>query len=530
MTTPNDETPIEDQLTRELDQATSGPFTVFYRDPARNHAQAAPNLTALVRSLQPKVWDVEDDRNRALRLVVKKAFESLPEGGPQGSNIGWREVGELLCGFRSEELPPRADRKPYTYSDFLTEVFRRCGPEVLSLSERQRRDRVPTALRKHLAVALLQLTPEDFAGPNEEAAQAKRLTEEATQPRPASNKTTEPGDTPLKERRTKKRHALIALATAGALLITAGLSWQFSMGNDESNAKGEETLRVDPSPKASSGNPQKSATPSKVIASVIDLPTGDDLNVQYGFPGFPSGLLESYEAAFQEEDVESLKELLGRPRLAAAPADPALIRLIDSKGYFLSGMSINLILTSSKGNPVDILRIRPVNIKHQKIPVGAAFLLPSQGGGEVRQMAFDMDSDSPIARHPAGAEGPEGTPFFRSSRITIKGDDETGEAIAADFITVKGAYVFQVAVEYRVNGTEYHQLVPAVDGSPGEFRIAANLCPLAGLKPRLGNKDLENLSKLRYKHLRGVDKQNVEDGYSLIPVNPKIHTVGVNGC
>lgn len=188
-------------------------------------------------------------------------------------------------------------------------------------------------------------------------------------------------------------------------------------------------------------------------------------------------------------------------------------------------------MTAKGGGVADVIRVRPVSIKHEDIPVGAAFLLPSQGGPDgVRRMTFDMDSSSPIPRHPAGAEGPEGQPFFQTSRIVIDGDDAKGEAVSADFNTVKGAYSFQVAIEYQLEGQRYRQLVPDVDGKPKTFRIAADLCPMPGWKSRLKASDIEVLGRLRYKNLRAVDQQNVEQGYSLIPTDASNHVVGKDGC
>uniref|UniRef100_A0AAU2ACZ2 Uncharacterized protein n=1 Tax=Streptomyces sp. NBC_00093 TaxID=2975649 RepID=A0AAU2ACZ2_9ACTN len=502
MTSSHYEPPSKDQLAEELERATDAPFTVFYRDPSKNHAQTNPGLTALVRKFQPTVWEAEDDRNRALRIVVKKAFDYLPEGGPEGSAIDWREIGELLCGFRIEELSPRGDKKPYTYSNFLQEVYARANIPG-NLKERVLRDRVPTLFRKHLAAALLKLTPADFP-----AHQAKKL-----------------------HKRKASFRVFAALVVLAAIAVPVSF-WirggddREKGGDHEQKAQSSATSAVHGEPSSGGGVPQ-SESPS----SLTDLPAGDDLNISFGFPGFPTALFDGYAAVFQEKDLGALKELLSRPRMAAAPADPALVNLISARGYFLNGTSMNLVLTPKNDTMVDVVRIRPVNIRHDEIPVGAAFLLPSQGGpGEVRKMNFDLDSSSPIARHPAGAEGPEGQPFFRSSRIVIEADDEDGEEVFAEFNTAKGAYAFQVAVEYQAKGKRYTQFVPDVNGKPGVFRIAASLCPLPGFKPRLNAADLKALGKLRYKNLRAIDEQNLEQGYSLIPADPSSYAMGAKGC
>ncbi|QNP62356.1 hypothetical protein [Streptomyces genisteinicus] len=336
-----------------------------------------------------------------------------------------------------------------------------------------------------------------------------------------------PGDT-ASGLRPARRRALLAGASV-SLAVAALLSWQV-MARGDGGEDGHGTNPAARSSHTSAGRAQKEPEPPAGKSSSTQLPTGDDLEVTYGFPGFPSDFFDTYTAAFQEKDLGALKELLARPRIAAAPADPALTKLIEARGYFLSGMKFNISLTSAKGNTVDVVRIRPVNIERDEIPVGAAFLLPSQGGDDVRQMSFDMDSESPIARHPAIGEGPEGAPFFQSSRIVVEGGDEAGEAVAADFSTVASAYTFQVAVEYRVDGESYRQLVPGLDGEPGTFRIAANLCPLPGLKPRLGEDELAALGRLRYKNLRAVDRDNIDQGYSLIAQDPGGHGVGEEGC
>lgn len=386
-----------------------------------------------------------------------------------------------------------------------------------------------------LVLAPSQLTPRDPPAHQEPAAQAT----ETPYP-PPSEDCVAPADITPSPKKPKKRKAILpASAAFVVLVVVAGaIAATYVFGGDNTDGKKEETkqptTKISVTPTTPKGPaPVVSTAPSGDASSLTDLPTGDDLNISFGYSGFPTDLNDSAQAVFKEEDLGVLEDLLARPRIAAAPTDRALVKLIDARGYLLGGMKMNLVVTSKKGSTAEVMRVRPVNIKRlDKIPVGAAFLLPSQGGGEVRQMAFDMDSPSPIPRHPAGAAGPEGEPYFSTNRITIEGNDKDGEAISAEFSTVKGAYSFQIAIEYRVNGKKERekQLVPGVDGKPGTFRIAADLCPLPGLKPRLKTADLKVLANLRYKNLRVVDQQNLEQGYSLIPADPNNHVVGNAGC
>lgn len=504
--------PAVDDLEEDLRWATRGPAHRYYKKP--DHFGKCRHLASLVEHLQPEKWQA--DPNYALTTTLRRGLAQLPEGGPppgeNGGSLSWHEMGELLCGFKHHTLPRKANGQEPAYDEYLNEARRLAGHvkrgQTDGLKQHARN------FRKHLAAALLQLTPDDFLVNQEQVAQA-----EASQTLFQVMPDVKPAEPKAVPKRRKRKLPL--LISSVLVMLTAGMVLIPDAGDGADDGKG----------KTAAANLQ-SASPTATASSLTDLPTGDDLDINFGFPGFPTDLFDSYAAVFQEKDLGTLKELLSRSRIAAAPADPALMKAIGARGYFLSGMKMNLVLTSRKGNLADIVRILPVNITHDKIPVGAAFLLPSQGGGDdVRRMTFDMDSTSPVPRHPAGAEGPEGQLFFGSSRITIKGSDADGEAIAADFNTVKGAYTFQVAVEYRVKGKRYKQLVPDPDGSPeGTFRISADLCPLPGFKPRLKAADLQALGKLQYKNLRTVDAQNVEQGYSLIPADASEHVLGKPGC
>ncbi|MER5966913.1 trypsin-like peptidase domain-containing protein [Streptomyces sp. NPDC002057] len=281
-----------------------------------------------------------------------------------------------------------------------------------------------------------------------------------------------------------------------------------------------------PPPSATAGPPSApDGLAGAADSTVGGLPRGTRLRMT----ATVSGLDESMAVTFAESDLAGLTDVLEMSAIPAAPMPAAMNRHVETRGYLLAGALVNLVVDGLDGN-VEITKVRPVGTVKEPIPLGAAFYFPSQGGGVVRAMDFDMDDTSPVARIPPGATdaGPVGEPFFTSRRITVKQGES--ERLALNFSTVRAAYVFKVAVNYVAGGKQFSQFIEDGSGRPRVFRISADPCPWDGMRGRLTEQDIRTLGTMHFRHVRTVDKEAVEQGYRLIAADPANRAMGESLC
>ncbi|MEU4243947.1 hypothetical protein [Actinoplanes sp. NPDC026619] len=100
----------------------------MYRDSRHDDPKELPDLTRIVRALQPDVWDI--DPTRALLNVVRSAVSRLPDTAhPPGSAVSWRAMGQTVCGLRTG-LPPRQNGQPYGYQAYVEWFEEESGLQV----------------------------------------------------------------------------------------------------------------------------------------------------------------------------------------------------------------------------------------------------------------------------------------------------------------------------------------------------------------------------------------------------------------
>lgn len=155
------EPPTRDDLEEDLRWATGGPVHRYYKKP--EHFRKCPDLASLVDYLQPEKW--RDDPNYALNTTLRKGLllrfpEGGPPQGPKGGGLSWKEIGELLCGFKHQTVPRKENGQEPAYDEYLDEARRRAGYEKVGETDGFKAH--ARLFRKHLADALLQLTPGDF--------------------------------------------------------------------------------------------------------------------------------------------------------------------------------------------------------------------------------------------------------------------------------------------------------------------------------------------------------------------------------
>jgi hypothetical protein len=114
-----------------------------------------PVLAEIVSTLVRDTWD--DDRTRALLVVMRRAIRKLPNDHPKQSRLTWREIGEIMCGLRSVEMKEEHEHKR-GYNRSLQGVRYQLIPP--SLDETWVKRNITRPLRTRLAEILLAFEPE----------------------------------------------------------------------------------------------------------------------------------------------------------------------------------------------------------------------------------------------------------------------------------------------------------------------------------------------------------------------------------
>ncbi|NUV59137.1 trypsin-like peptidase domain-containing protein [Streptomyces sp. CAI-85] len=318
----------------------------------------------------------------------------------------------------------------------------------------------------------------------------------------------------------------VSVLTLCAVVVAVGVAFT-RIDLPDRKDRGDRGHPGQPSASAAAKSPAALSDPAGTADSDVGgLPRGTRLRMT----ATVSGPEETMQAAFAESDLALLTGVLKMPMISAAPMPADLAKLIETKGYLVPGALVNLVVEGLDGD-VEITKIRPVGTSREQIPLGAAFYFPSQGGGDVRQMDFDMDDDSPVARIPSDgtASSSVGRPFFTSQRITVEQGES--EKLALNFSTVRGAYTFRVAVNYVAGGKEYSQFIEDGLGKPRLFRISADPCPWEGMRSRLTPQDIRMLGTMHYRHVRDIDEQAAPLGtYQLVSADPADRAMGEALC
>lgn len=121
------------QLAQELRWVTQRRLAETFKDPARDDEQRFEVLAGVVQAVAPDIW--RRDPPGALIAVMRYVVYNFLPGNEYHSNksglwqskLSWREVGEILCGFRAD-LPP-------DYDCYIAEVKQRSGFSDSGLSQ-----------------------------------------------------------------------------------------------------------------------------------------------------------------------------------------------------------------------------------------------------------------------------------------------------------------------------------------------------------------------------------------------------------
>lgn len=293
----------------------------------------------------------------------------------------------------------------------------------------------------------------------------------------------EPNNPPPNSRQPMRSHLRVALAAIAAFgLLFAG-------------AAVYDIFFTSSAPSA----PAASVDPSKLTVTVLSAVDGES-GSSVVFPSATSAAAEYYLG---------LSSLSQAPMIGTPPS--VFLGELKAGGYALGGLDLTFNIESTSASTITVYDVRPV-FKARKAPLaGAAIYWPGQGGYTSAQMYFDMDNLVPVAKSlskPFKVDGP----FFTTQAITV-GANNT-EEIEAYLEAYEGAYTFDLAIDYELNGKKYTQTF-ALDGNV-PFAITADQC---------GNSDPETGTVVvpsrtgAYQAAHTVDL-NPDDGGKMLNVTP----------
>jgi hypothetical protein len=185
-----------------------------------------------------------------------------------------------------------------------------------------------------------------------------------------------------------------------------------------------------------------------------------------------------------------------------------------AQGAYAAGIGYaSVVLKNDSNVQIKIDRIHPVNLVRDCIPLAAAFL-GSGEEGDATSMVFNLDLAAPEARITESPEDPSPGLFFRDSTLKIPAHGSADDLGFLKFETVWGAYSFDLAIEYHINGHSYTTLL---DNRGQPFRVATDLC--SDPKDILGVPVAaqQRLKSLRYEHVR---ERATGDNFPMVDVSP----------
>ncbi|MFJ8252974.1 hypothetical protein [Streptomyces sp. NPDC094466] len=450
MTTPHDDPPSVRQLAEDLRYATKGPLWNYFKRPDHD---TRVGLIWVVSWLLPEQW--ESDPNYALQRVVRRAFKLLPESFPDGSSLNWSQIGEYLCGFRHGDVKRELGIEKPGYNDYYSFLRQTAG--LPNVEPRTFRKNVTGEFRRHLAVALLQLTPDDFMDYREHFAK-NDLTSPPTKPEPDSNPQSLPptiegskpsADTqqqapvleaPYSEPQKKsfrlrallRRRSTLSLLFAGVLVIsgaTTYITWPDSSPKENNLSP----LHIDGVTPLTRVDPQEYlyVTPSKVDISDMQVFNREVASKPNYFDGW-----------------------LMRNRAVVANI----------------GYSNVTLRNTSKGN----VQIIGVNVAKQcSAPLDGTIVYGPVGHAEASgiEWSIDLDQSEPVVMSNVSFAGdggtPEGKSYFAKKNIAFTSGETVTIAVSARSLKQYCRFRFELIL-----ATESGQKTKIVDNNGKPFEVS----------------------------------------------------------
>lgn len=139
--------------------------------------------------------------------------------------------------------------------------------------------------------------------------------------------------------------------------------------------------------------------------------------------------------------------------------------------YALGGLNLNVNLDSTNQAELTVYNIEPVNIRRASTVTGSLMAWGAQGGGNTRQMYFDLDNLDPTAKTYDNTAHAVGGPFFDSQRIGVSASQP--QTLEMYLVANQGSYLFDIKVDYELDKKQYSTTLD-FNGKP--FAVTADLC------------------------------------------------------
>lgn len=382
--------PSAEKVVDGLTWANKAPFSAFFKQSEHEQGEGAA-LAQIIAYLRPGLW--EQDKNWALQTAVREALDKV-EGTPKGSRISYREIAEILCGFRASEIPPKENGTRLGYNEYLAFAKERSG---LSDAESTLRRKAWTPTRRRLAQALLSLQPRTA-----EAVVAEYGIDSATPPFvPLS--ASEPQRVTQSRRSPRRGHILSGIALVVCIAGVASYVW----------------IRHDPGP-----DPDPIAVDG---VKFIGLEKGN-----YVFPG----TVQLSSAQLAKLDNENY----GKDKTFYA-------WFTKRQGVPADGMTVSFTLRGTLDKQVEITDAQ-LDKRNCRAPLTNDTLFmnggSNAGGGKTRTMFFKLDEPGSTATNEDGEE------YFAKDRLFLK-KDET-EVIVAYISTYERYCDFGIKLTVAIPG------------------------------------------------------------------------------
>ena len=464
---------------------------------------AIPHLRHLARTCCSEEW--EGDRVVALVRLIEKAASKLPsEPFEHGAEMSWQEFARRMYNTVGENLD-HVDGRKDTYLRDTT--FAAAGLERMPKRTRTKR---AEDLRDKLAHALANLSRDQETGSSAPEEQQASAASEAP-----------PADTPSPEEPAEHQPRIRRSPQASESAIGDDLTAESADDTDSPTLSigrpPSDLIGVDSSPeKTSEREPPRVRSPQRywrswprktrivmavatavllftasaaIVAdsssgsssrtntnlSAIGNPDGESLLITVAY-GNSAG--NGYSMVFPETSGQIAKDYLGQMtgRTAGASIDrhDGFLEAMQAGAYSYGGVSLELNMEGQNGREVSVTNIRPIVRQKYDIVTGSLLYYPG-AAGPMHTIYYDLDKPNSVPKDNAS----DGPPFFTTQRIGVT--TSSPERVILNFSALQGAYDFNIAVDYVVNGQTYTQIVKLSQGAPDAvFHVTGGLCNLAG--------------------------------------------------
>ena len=211
-------------------------------------------------------------------------------------------------------------------------------------------------------------------------------------------------------------------------------------------------------------------------------------------------------------DALSTPDLL--PTGALPDFGPYFTKAFNAGGFAPGTAIVRLSVRGRSPDPIAVYDIRPVNMRRECLPTGAAVIFGNEGG-DPADISFNLEAARPLARDTTSGDPSGGRPYFEGHSMLIRNNEPTQMILRLG--ATRHAYSFDLAFSYELDGKKRTQLVRR-DGMP--FRVAAELCPDPHTRQELSPEDVARLRSMRYGQVR-VRKTNLaDDSYYVVDMDP----------